>query len=405
MRKFLSMGGALAFTFALALSPVVASGATGTTVTVTNTDLVSYPTMPSAGQFMVIDQSSNTLTGTGGPTNVPGPGIPPLGVGSLQMSVTGTSDHWSVYTNDWAGTKLADITSLSYWSYSNNSTTAPTLQVVISPGTASPTGTNAGCLQQSHYSTLNVEPYLQPGSGVVPYTWQYWNALASNAVVWGTHLSACMPESPRGINMSTFLSYYPNATILPLTDDAGVGFNVGSGWGAMTGAADALTVGTASTGPVTYNFEPNAGNRPFTSRGTASESSGSAPECQFSLGGCTVNSNGIAISSHLGIGAYSSSLTVNWMAAYSNGQNGYCAPASGTGVFEAANGDTLNQTQAGIVCEVGATGVSVAHTFSGYFADTGGTGRFVNATGSGIVVGGDNGAGTSYYTETGTIAY
>ncbi|MGH8995692.1 MAG: hypothetical protein ACRDYB_06635, partial [Acidimicrobiales bacterium] len=95
----------------------------------------------------------------------------------------------------------------------------------------------------------------------------------------------------------------------------------------------------------------------------------------------------------------------DWAAATSNGAGGFCAPASGTGTITAANGDALDQSESGTVCEVGSTGLNVPHTFTGTFTDTGGTGRFTTATGRGTVTGGDDGSGNSNYQETGTITY
>jgi len=320
-----------------------------------------------------------------------GPGIPPLGLGSLQLSVTGTADHWSVYNYDHMSTALSTITALSYWTYTDNATTAPTLQMEINPGNT--TGTDAGVT----YSTLNFEPYLNPGEqSLAANTWQTWNVLSGK--VWGTHLTGA-PNGP-GLTWSNFLATYPKATII-----GGFGVNVGSSWSAMTGEADALTIGT-SAGTTTYNFEPSAGNRPFTSTGSGTESALSSSGCQnTSPYDCTVGSTGTAISSHLGTGPYTSKLTVHWGSATSNGAGGYCAPADDTGTLTAANGDTLTQVNSGTVCEVGATGLNVPHTFTGNFYDTGGTGRFASAAGEGTVTGGDDGDGLSNYSETGNISY
>jgi hypothetical protein len=142
---------------------------------------------------------------------------------------------------------------------------------------------------------------------------------------------------------------------------------------------------------------------PFKSAGSGTETPG-APGCQFT-GSCTVGSTGTATSSHMGTGPYTSSLTIDYAAAYSNGQGGFCAPASGTGTITAANGDTLTQNDSGTVCEVGATGTNVPHTFTGTYTNTGGTGRFATASGGGTVTGGDDGSGNSNYQETGTISY
>jgi len=144
---------------------------------------------------------------------------------------------------------------------------------------------------------------------------------------------------------------------------------------------------------------------PFSSSGSGTETSLSALGCQFTVAGCTVESNGTATSSHMGTGPYQSTLTVNWADAYSNGDGGFCAPASGSGSITAANGNTVELSSSGTVCEVGATGSNVPHTFSGTYTITNGTGRFSGASGSGTETGGDNGYGSSNYTLSGTIIY
>ncbi len=232
MRRIISVGVGAALILGLSLAiPSVASAST-TTVTVSSADLVTGS--PAPGQFVVINQSG----GLGGVGLVFGPATPPLGQGSLQMAVTGAADHWSVYNYDHKGTGLANITALGYSTYTDNATTAPILQMEINPGNT--TGTDAGVT----YSTLNFEPYLQT-AGVTPNTWQPWNVLSGE--VWGTHLTGAPNSSP--LSWSNFLATYPNATIT-----GGVGANVGSGWSAMTGETDALTIGTAAQ-TTTYNFE------------------------------------------------------------------------------------------------------------------------------------------------------
>lgn len=147
------------------------------------------------------------------------------------------------------------------------------------------------------------------------------------------------------------------------------------------------------------------GEQPFSSGGSGTETSLSASGCQFTAAGCTVETNGTQTSSHLGRGAYVSDLTVDWAQAYPNGDGGFCAPASGPSVLTAANGDTLTLSNTGTVCEVGKTGANVPHTFTGTFTISGGTGRFANASGAGTESGGDDGAGNSSYSASGTINY
>ncbi|HET9016544.1 MAG TPA: hypothetical protein VFN57_13175, partial [Thermomicrobiaceae bacterium] len=146
MRRIASVLAGFALVFALGTAvPSMAAASAATTVVVTPADLVSGA--PSPGQFVEINQSG----GGGGVGIVFGPGVPPLGLGSLQLSVTGTRDHWSVYNYDHIGTALSAITALSYSTYTDNGTTAPVLQMEINPGNT--TGTDA----RVTYSTLNFE--------------------------------------------------------------------------------------------------------------------------------------------------------------------------------------------------------------------------------------------------------
>lgn len=164
------------------------------------------------------------------------------------------------------------------------------------------------------------------------------------------------------------------------------------------GTAGALLLGATAA-------QASPSNVSFKSSGSGTETSLSASGCQSTLDGCTVQSTGTATSSHLGTGPYVSTLTVDWAAYTDNGSGGYCAPATGTGTITAANGDTLDQSEQGTVCEIGATGSSVPHTFNGTFTNTGGTGRFASASGGGTISGGDDGSGNSLYSESGTISY
>ena len=220
------------------------SGLCATNVVVTSADVVPYPTAPATGQFVAINQGG---TSDGSGVSVVSSG-PPGSLGSLQLTTTTSASHWSAYNEDHGGTPLADITSLSYSTYSNDAgnTEDPGLQLVIDPGNSA--APDAGVT----YSTLNFEPYLQAG-GQTADTWQNWNVM--NGVVWGTHLTGAPEGAP--ISWSTFVSRYPNATILSEASGGGVGVNVGSGWSAMTGNVGTLTFGTSS-GTTRYIFDPTA---------------------------------------------------------------------------------------------------------------------------------------------------
>ena len=157
--------------------------------------------------------------------------------GSLQMSLTGTSDHWDAFNYDHEGVALSSISTLSYSAYTNE---APNydpgfqLQADLSPSIT--------------FSTVNYEPYEQTPADTAN-TWQSFNVLSG--LVWGTHIAG---SAPGGINdpisWSAFLALYPAATI-----SGGVGVDVGSGWPAMTGNVDAISIGTDGAGGATTTYD------------------------------------------------------------------------------------------------------------------------------------------------------
>jgi len=237
---------------AVNIAITTAASASPTTTVVTSSDLYGFTCTneapPGTGQFNVIDEGACP---SGGGVSVVSTPAPSAQQGSLQLTVNGSSDHWAAFNYDHDGVALSAITSLSYSSYTTNGgpSTSAILQLVINPGTPSAAGIAANCPNSPppSYSTLNFEPYLQSG-GVVDNTWQTWNVMSSSGVVWGSHITACTPEAYSGVSWSTFLSYYPSATII-----GGVGVNVGSGWSGMTGNVGSLTFDTT-----TYVFDPTA---------------------------------------------------------------------------------------------------------------------------------------------------
>jgi hypothetical protein len=118
-----------------------------------------------------------------------------------------------------------------------------------------------------------------------------------------------------------------------------------------------------------------------TIKGTGTVTNAGAPGCQLTVAGCTLSSSG-TLTGVVG-GTFASTFTILWTQATSNGQGGFCAPAAGDTTLTLPGLGTIMKHETGKVCEVGATGPNVAHTFTGTFTVTGGTGIFNNATGSG----------------------
>jgi hypothetical protein len=253
-----------------------ATAGPSTTVVVTPPNLVTGVT-PTTGQFLVTNESA----GGGGVTIVNGPAGGPS-AGSLQMSTTGTADHWDAFNFDHSGAALSSISTLSYSAITNN---APLfdpvlqLQAHLTPG--------------GQFTTINYEPSNQTPTDTAN-TWQSFNVLSG--LVWATHIAV---NSPGGqddpISWSSFIGLFPTAVL------SAVGANVGSNWQAMTGNVDAISIGTdgANGATTTYDFSlgtapvvtTNPTNQTYTNGGsvsfTAAASGNPTPtvQWQFSVNG------------------------------------------------------------------------------------------------------------------------
>ena len=245
MRKWLI---AIAMVVGLMAFPALGGfAASSTTVTVLPSDV---------GTSWFSGPPADTRTG-GAVSFVSGPVTPPLGIGSLQMTTTDAYDITSpntpysnakaqLFNYSYEGTKLSDITALSYSDYRSSASTNSAVQrvglnVEVHVGGDGP-----------NFTTLVFEPdYQSGGAGALQTdTWQLWDAIDSgNGVWWSTH---ALPDiTPAYFTWTTLLNAYPDATI-----SGGLGFNVGSGWvGQFSGNADALAVGVSGNTTV-YDFEP-----------------------------------------------------------------------------------------------------------------------------------------------------
>jgi len=217
------------------------------------------PTAPGPWQF----QSA------GGPPAAPpaayiAPGFdtPPLGIGSVHLAV-GSDGNASAQARNtaYAGTLLSDLTALSYSTYIdvNGSTNdqAPYLNLLIDQD-------NNGTVDDQ----LFFEPAYQTGAysgdpvpnqgAVAPHTWQTWDAL-----VGGWWSLDALTFGPPLVTLATYVASFPNARIVNNSSGfGGVRILTGGGagaWDNFLGGADNVTIDTATTASVTYNFEPDAG--------------------------------------------------------------------------------------------------------------------------------------------------
>lgn len=189
---------------------------------------------------------------TGSGSFVAGPGTPPLGIGSARLTVDSTGRH-AIGTQAYAGTRLADITRLTYHTYGNVPTLANSLQFDVD--------SDLSDINTAFQGRLVFEPYLN--GTVNANTWQSWDTLAG--VWWGSTGSgtrpvtvACPQSSP--CTTAQLLTLFPNVGVRYVgPGDPANGrliFRAGGPWtGGFTGSVDAVTIGINGA-DTTYDFEP-----------------------------------------------------------------------------------------------------------------------------------------------------
>jgi hypothetical protein len=238
---------ALVLLGAVALSGSGLAMAANTTVVVTASDLETSKAvaMTSDGWFFY-DDTTDLLNNTLG-SFVTGPGTPPAGVGSAQISVTG-NQKYNLATYQFSGTPLASITEFAYSTYN-------------------PSAGNGGSSNRAGYLQFNVDfngsdtwqrrlVYVPSQNGtVIQNTWQEWDAMSGGTALWGYSGGVWPVTGGTGLKTwSQILSDYPVARIR--VTDAFVGIRVGEPYtDGYTENIDAFKFGTAA-GTTTFDFEP-----------------------------------------------------------------------------------------------------------------------------------------------------
>jgi hypothetical protein len=198
--------------------------------------------------------------GTG--THEEGPATPPLGTGSFELrtpSVPGPNPGAAkvqYLTDDYDGTKLADIDGIGYSTYLETppgvAMAALNLRVDLDGnGTAD--------------AYMVFEPYQDQGNAAIQVgVWQDWDAYRNGAAKWwlNTGAGGCGQATP--CSWDTIVGLFPNATIreAPNCGPGGVktpcpgslGLNQGSGNPGVVSNADALYV-SVNGEKTTYDFE------------------------------------------------------------------------------------------------------------------------------------------------------
>lgn len=226
------------------------ASAANTTVVVTADDLETAqpPIAFTSDKWLFYDDNTNTTNNMLG-SFVMGPGNPPEGAGSAQISTIGTGRP-NLATFRFKDTPLSEITVLRYSTYN-------------------PSAGNGGSSQRSGYLQFNVSfdgtdtwqrrlVYVPATNAtVVQDTWKEWDAIDGGAARWrhsgpvwpGTTISGSTTRT-----WADIISSYPNARLR--STDSFMGIRVGEPYAdGYTENIDSFKFGTAA-GTTTFDFEP-----------------------------------------------------------------------------------------------------------------------------------------------------
>jgi len=249
MTKRILLAAALALGFAVA-TPASAAGPS--TVVVTPGDMAASfaDVLIAPESWFFFNDENNTIDASLG-SFVAGPGTPPAGTDSVQISVTGT-ERRNLATYRFAGTSLADITDLRFSTYN-------------------PSAGNGGAATRSAYLNFNVDfdgsdtwqrrlVFVPSQNGaVVQDQWQQWDAIAGGAALWRYSGPTWPVTGQPGTTAKTWaqiLSDYPGVRIR--VTDSWLGLRVGEPYASgYTENLDAFVFGTAA-GVTTFDFEITA---------------------------------------------------------------------------------------------------------------------------------------------------
>jgi hypothetical protein len=218
------------------------------TVVVTPFDLITTPSYD--GWFFYQDSAPEGIDNSLG-SFVAGPGNPPQGDDSVEISTSGSSRP-NLATYQFTGTPLADITELSYSSYI--------------PSAENNSGANAAPYLQFNVDFNGSDTwqrrllFLPRDNGtIVADSWQSWDAIAGGAALW-RYSGPTWPDgfgsgsTPR--TWSSILNAFPGVRIR--VSDSWLGIRVGEPYpNGFTANLDAFIFGTAN-GTTTYDFERTA---------------------------------------------------------------------------------------------------------------------------------------------------
>jgi hypothetical protein len=184
--------------------------------------------------------------GGGVETLVEGPGTPPEGRGSLELTTPSSADRAQVYINP-AGATLSSWSSLTGEAFSTFTF------ATVNPGSSLPVMKFAGWQAGTTAGTFTTLTFGQPGNGAAASgAWQQWTLSADSTVFQSNAADGgfCVQAAP--CTFEQFLTRYPTG----LWGQLQIGLGSGTAPG-TTGFADAVSV-THDATSYSYDFEAPA---------------------------------------------------------------------------------------------------------------------------------------------------
>jgi len=214
-------------------------------------NLVNTDVIVSSADMLGWGFLTETPNGTG--SFVTGPATPPMGTGSARLTVDATGGQ-IIGKLAYGGTRLDQITQLTYSTYQNNNTN--TAAAIAFQFNLDEDLTDANTAFQGR---LVYEPTYDTSVTVQQGVWQNWNVLSPTAKFWAspnansTIDTACPQGNP--CTLAQVLAAYPNLGIHASPTLGAVIFKVGGGIGsAFDGNVDKFTIGVNSAN-TTFDFE------------------------------------------------------------------------------------------------------------------------------------------------------
>ncbi len=291
---------------------------------------------------------------------VVGPTGQPAGVGSGELATPLGTDSKALLLADYAGTRFAQITTLSYSTYRQSVDAGNNLAISLQFNA----DYDLDDASSGYMGRIVFEPYQGIGGNVPQATWQTWDAKAGKW--WGRttvkkanadFANPCVQATP--CTWTELLSAFPSIGVHATF--GAVVLKAGSTWPGFRGNADNLTIGVSGSN-TTFDFEPQLPACTFT---TASNTMTLDADCQTTVtipvpNGITLNGAGHTIMAVDPAGGHFLGAVVKNGGAAANVTNLHLT-ASGLAdvcdggddrlrgiLFDGANGSITNNTVAGV---------------------------------------------------------